>query len=132
MAALTEILYILNALLLAIPPDVVIKFYLQPRKPNSYTITKLLANLPIELDYACEDQLLQCKGPHEVSKYIENSKHHALHLFLIKLVVSCANLINNASLLIELVLPSVDKFFSCFVEQHQFLPIASQTIQRLK
>jgi len=127
LASLMEITFLLNGILPSLSTDVVQRAYLQIGS-TGISIPKLLLLVPLcpILSIHDDDNDLNSST---LNYYIIVQRRYLLLLDISRLLVSVANIVGPVTT-ISYILPSIDEFFSNFVELYGRIPINSVTMMK--
>ena len=127
-AALMEVVVLLNGLLPMLSPEIVLKDYLQPSKTTGCCLPQLLASIPLVASFALEDGInSQVLDYPNLDGYINAQRRHKFLTELCRLLVSSSMMV-GVEACAEYVLPSVDIFFRNFISSFGLLNIESKTM----
>lgn len=129
-AALMEVVVLLNGILPSLCPETVQKDYLQPARISGMSLPRLLAKLPLAPSWCVADDFEEDSMKFgSVDDYINAQRRHNLHFELCRLIAS-SSMMAGAETCLEHVIPSVDVFFKNFVNAFGNLPIESKTMAK--
>jgi hypothetical protein len=129
-AALMEVVVLLNGILPSLCAETVQKDYLQPARISGMSLPKLLARLPLLPSWSITDDFDEDSMRYRtLDEYINAQRRHSLHFELCRLLAS-SSMMAGAETCIEHVIPSVDTFFKSFVQAFGHVPIESRTMAK--
>ena len=129
-AALMEVVVLLNGILPSLCPETVQKDYLQPARISGMSLPRLLAKLPLSPSWSITDDFEEEHMRYRtLDEYINAQRRHNLHFELCRLIAS-SSMMAGAETCLEHVVPSVDAFFKNFVQAFGLVPIESRTMAK--
>ncbi len=135
-AALMEIVWLLNALLPSLSRETVVNHFIKPSNVTEFSLPKLLATLPLPqwsgllsasaiLDTESYKNMLD-----NLSSYIDHYRLYSLQSELIHLIVNISKIVDDLNICEKYILPHVDTFFQHFIETYGDIDIQSTVAEK--
>lgn len=135
-AALMEIVWLLNALLPSLSRETVVNHFIKPSNVTEFSLPKLLATLPLpqwsgllsasaELDTESYKNILA-----NLSSYVDHYRLYSLQSELIHLIVNISKIVDDLNICEKYILPHVDTFFQHFIETYGDIDINSTVAEK--